>query len=102
MNITNLVERAGVLECISYLSRNREATKTELIRMSSASQQSVCRALDNLVQAGLVSVQEESEFPWRKIHSLTSEGLELARTPLESLYLFEQGRGQRRGDEIDS
>ncbi len=89
MSITKLVEKAGVLECISYLSRNREATKTDLIRMSSACRQSVCRAIDSLVQAGLVSVQEESEFPWRKIHSLTSEGLEMARTPLGSLYVIE-------------
>lgn len=100
-NITRLVEKAGVLECISYLSRNGKATKTELIRMSSASQQSVCNALDKLVQAGLVRVQGESEFPWRKIHSLTSEGLELARTSLDSLHHFEQQRGLKEGNDID-
>ncbi len=87
MNITKLIEKAGVLECVSHLSRNGEATKTELIRMSSACQQSVCDAVSELVRAGYVEVREEKGFPGRKFHSLTQSGLELARTPLSFLDL---------------
>jgi len=85
MSITKLIKKAGVLDCISYLSKNAEATKTELIQNSSACRQSVCDAVSDLVAAGYVEVRKEGAFPGRKIHRLTQSGLKLAHTPLCSL-----------------
>lgn len=85
MNIPRLIKKAGVLDCISYLSKNAEATKTELIQNSSACRQSVCDAVSELVAAGYVEVKEEGAFPGRKLHRLTQNGLKLAHTPLCSL-----------------
>ncbi len=101
MNITKLVEKAGVLECISYLSKSKEATKTELIHEVSACRQSVCDAIEQLVQAGFVSVRNERGFPWRMFHVLTPIGLELAHTPVDSLHIMERKWRQESGSQID-
>ncbi|TET89791.1 MAG: hypothetical protein E3J35_08815 [Methanomassiliicoccales archaeon] len=87
--MTSSVPRAGTIkkakgtfDIISYLYRHQEACITELIRNVDVCQKTIYRAIDILLSLDLISEEEMTTFPWRKIYTLTSKGQLLAEAPL--------------------
>ncbi|MCK4457304.1 MAG: winged helix-turn-helix transcriptional regulator [Thermoplasmata archaeon] len=82
MALTSLHRTRGSLELIVYLYRKGEATTTELIRCTPACQETVYKALDQLLSLGMVRKEEEGVFPRRINFSLTEKGKKLAESSI--------------------
>lgn len=81
MSIESIQRAKGTFEVISYLYRQGNALKTELIERVHACQTSVYRAIDILKSLDLISEEESTGFPKKKIYHLTEKGRVLAEAP---------------------
>lgn len=81
MAIASIQKAKGTFEVVTYLYRHGNAMKTELIERVHACQTSVYRAIDILKSLDLISEEEDTSFPKKKIYSLTEKGRIFAEAP---------------------
>jgi len=75
----DILEKKHAMKVLLTIYEKGRMNKTELVESISSGAGSVSSRVDELEQAGLFKVEEETVRPFRKMVSLTERGKEIAR-----------------------
>lgn len=80
--IYHLEKATGSLEVLVRLYTNGASGKTELSRDLEPCYETVAKTLERMEQLGLVTVTNETKFPFKQVYVLSETGRRLVETPL--------------------
>ncbi len=94
-----VLEKKHAMKVMMTVYEKGSTNKTELVESITSGAGSVSTRIDELSDAGLLRIEEETVRPFRKMVSLTDRGVEVAQL-VASIHGKLSGRSQKKSDSL--